>query len=300
MDLTDRKSHFEFGQNWKDYATTIDQNRIESAIEGLRKLFSDGLAGKTLLDIGCGSGLHSLAALSLGARRCHVPRRKYWPDFGAKLLVESARPSGRGYVVWPALNLIACAGLYLLARHERFNRTIVAAAFAALILQALAMEADKWWPAIFGDPNGRAGGLAQNANMAALLVIVLASLTLPVILGDRLNRFAFYAVMIAAAAVLFSQSRTGGICLVVYIACFGFAARNSEIRWPHPAFIVGFVTAIAGTIWFSPVLNPTPHQIEKSRELAVATKNNKTSSLPHANLDSPIPLTERIEFEGFD
>ena len=67
MDLTDRKSHFEFGQNWKDYATTIDQNRIKSAIEGLKKLFPDGLEGKSFLDIGCGSGLHSLAALSLGA-----------------------------------------------------------------------------------------------------------------------------------------------------------------------------------------------------------------------------------------
>jgi SAM-dependent methyltransferase len=31
------------------------------------KNFPNGLAGKTFLDIGCGSGLHSLAALSLGA-----------------------------------------------------------------------------------------------------------------------------------------------------------------------------------------------------------------------------------------
>ena len=69
MGLTDRESHFEFGQNWKDYATTIDQNRIDSAIEGLKKLFPAGLAGNTFLDIGCGSGLHSLAALSLGAAR---------------------------------------------------------------------------------------------------------------------------------------------------------------------------------------------------------------------------------------
>src|ERR1700694_782311 len=67
MDLTDRESHFEFGQNWKDYATTINQKRIESAVEGLKKLFPDGLTGKTFLDIGCGSGLHSLAALLLGA-----------------------------------------------------------------------------------------------------------------------------------------------------------------------------------------------------------------------------------------
>jgi SAM-dependent methyltransferase len=67
MTLTDRESHFEFGQNWKDYAKTIDGARIDAAITGLRKLFPDGLSGKTFLDIGCGSGLHSLAALSLGA-----------------------------------------------------------------------------------------------------------------------------------------------------------------------------------------------------------------------------------------
>src|SRR5437899_5914206 len=67
MGLTERETHFEFGENWKNYSRTIDQKRIDSAIEGVRKLFPDGLADKTFLDIGCGSGLHSLAALSLGA-----------------------------------------------------------------------------------------------------------------------------------------------------------------------------------------------------------------------------------------
>src|SRR5436305_8478153 len=67
MSLTERESHFEFGENWKNYSKTIDQTRIDSAIEGVKKLFPDGLAGQTFLDIGCGSGLHSLAALSLGA-----------------------------------------------------------------------------------------------------------------------------------------------------------------------------------------------------------------------------------------
>jgi 2-polyprenyl-6-hydroxyphenyl methylase/3-demethylubiquinone-9 3-methyltransferase len=67
MSLTERETHFAFGENWKNYAATIDQKRIDSAIEGVKKLFPTGLAGKTFLDIGCGSGLHSLAALSLGA-----------------------------------------------------------------------------------------------------------------------------------------------------------------------------------------------------------------------------------------
>lgn len=65
--LTDRDSHFEFGSNWQAYSKTIDGARIQSAVDGMRKLFPDGLSGKTFLDIGCGSGLHSLAALLLGA-----------------------------------------------------------------------------------------------------------------------------------------------------------------------------------------------------------------------------------------
>src|ERR1700682_6555006 len=67
MGLTERDSHCEFGENWSNYAKTIDRNRIDSAVAGLKKLFPEGLAGKTFLDIGCGSGVHSLAALSLGA-----------------------------------------------------------------------------------------------------------------------------------------------------------------------------------------------------------------------------------------
>src|SRR6266852_837315 len=67
MNLTERETHFEFGENWKSYARTIDQKRIDFAIKGMEKLFPDGLAGKAVLDIGCGSGLNALAALSLGA-----------------------------------------------------------------------------------------------------------------------------------------------------------------------------------------------------------------------------------------
>src|SRR3954468_12138666 len=67
MSLIERETHFEFGENWEKYSKTIDQQRIDSAVAGMKKLFPDGLADQTILDIGCGSGLHSLAALSLGA-----------------------------------------------------------------------------------------------------------------------------------------------------------------------------------------------------------------------------------------
>ena len=66
--LTDVSTHYEFGANWKDYSEKIDLDVIQHAESGLLKLISkEGLAGKSFLDIGSGSGLHSLAALRLGA-----------------------------------------------------------------------------------------------------------------------------------------------------------------------------------------------------------------------------------------
>lgn len=66
MSLTERDTHFEFGANWKAYSAKIDRKRIDVAVEGVRKLLGE-LTGNTFLDIGSGSGLHSLAALELGA-----------------------------------------------------------------------------------------------------------------------------------------------------------------------------------------------------------------------------------------
>ena len=67
-DLTKLETHFAFGHNWADYADKILDDQTKEAKNALQRLLgNEALAGKRFLDIGCGSGVHSLAALQLGA-----------------------------------------------------------------------------------------------------------------------------------------------------------------------------------------------------------------------------------------
>ena len=62
------ESHFEFGQNWTDYAKGVTQEYLDSAIQCLKALLGvESLDGVRMLDIGCGSGIHAVAAATLGA-----------------------------------------------------------------------------------------------------------------------------------------------------------------------------------------------------------------------------------------
>lgn len=60
---------FAFGRNWRRFSRGIDPGRIQRAEASLcRGLDVSSLEGLSFLDVGCGSGLFSLAACRLGAR----------------------------------------------------------------------------------------------------------------------------------------------------------------------------------------------------------------------------------------
>ncbi|MEW2493205.1 class I SAM-dependent methyltransferase [Streptomyces nodosus] len=60
---------FAFGRNWLRFGQLIDEERIALARRSLESaLGTTDLTGRSFLDIGCGSGLFSLAALRMGAR----------------------------------------------------------------------------------------------------------------------------------------------------------------------------------------------------------------------------------------
>ncbi len=59
---------FKFGENWASFSRQLDEDCINTARQSLISLFGENeLKGKSFLDIGCGSGLFSIAAAQLGA-----------------------------------------------------------------------------------------------------------------------------------------------------------------------------------------------------------------------------------------
>jgi SAM-dependent methyltransferase len=62
---------FDFGANWEEFSKRrVDSRRLDIACESLQSLLEkQSFAGKSFLDVGCGSGLFSIAAHRLGAMK---------------------------------------------------------------------------------------------------------------------------------------------------------------------------------------------------------------------------------------
>jgi 2-polyprenyl-3-methyl-5-hydroxy-6-metoxy-1,4-benzoquinol methylase len=94
MTMTMDQTRFAFGANWARFLRVLDDKRIAAAEESLRAMLGvRDLDGMSFIDVGCGSGLFSLAALRIGASRVHSLdydresaacanelRRRYFPD----------------------------------------------------------------------------------------------------------------------------------------------------------------------------------------------------------------------------
>lgn len=67
--MTDQQKVFSFGKNWQNFLSSVDDERIKLSERSLSEFLGlKSLNGLRFLDIGCGSGLFSLAAHNLGAK----------------------------------------------------------------------------------------------------------------------------------------------------------------------------------------------------------------------------------------
>lgn len=63
---------FSFGKNWKDFLEGVSEADVLRAQEDIRKWLGEkAVAGKSVIDVGSGSGIHSLSFLLLGASSVH-------------------------------------------------------------------------------------------------------------------------------------------------------------------------------------------------------------------------------------
>ncbi|MCX6999354.1 MAG: class I SAM-dependent methyltransferase [Candidatus Sumerlaeota bacterium] len=92
-------NRFEFGKNWSRFLSRLNEERIIRAENSLKMMLeAEDLRGRSFLDIGCGSGLFSLAARRLVA---HVRSFDYDPQSAActRELKRRYFPEDAGWVI---------------------------------------------------------------------------------------------------------------------------------------------------------------------------------------------------------
>ncbi len=102
---------FAFGENWSRFLNHLTEERILEAEQSVKTMLQEErLDGKSFLDIGCGSGLFSLAARRLGAKvhsldfdlssvRCAQElRTRFFPDAGESWVIEQGSVLNREYL----------------------------------------------------------------------------------------------------------------------------------------------------------------------------------------------------------
>lgn len=95
QDLYKEHITFSFGKNWRSYVDSMTDDRVEGARKDIEEwLGHDGVQGKTVLDIGCGSGIHSLSYYLLGAKEIlSFDADKYSIEATQILWEKAGRPS---------------------------------------------------------------------------------------------------------------------------------------------------------------------------------------------------------------
>lgn len=106
----DEAERFEFGKNWQCFQKAISEEHIAAAEISLKHMLDAGdLKGKSFLDVGSGSGLHSLVARRLGAKvhsfdydrqsvACTAElQRRYFPD-DTNWTIEQGNILDTGYI----------------------------------------------------------------------------------------------------------------------------------------------------------------------------------------------------------